>query len=154
MKLIASLKLLPLLGSLTLGLAAVPAISLADNDRRDENRSQRQNTEHRIHRDQASNHSYRHQDRRQNQHRGNGPKHIYQDHAYNQGPKYVFRQHRSGHYRPHPYAHHPHNKHKVWPHRTSHHVIHQHHHRPLLNLHNLGFVFGLHTNNFDIILRD
>ncbi|MGB5397645.1 MAG: hypothetical protein WBN96_10895 [Gammaproteobacteria bacterium] len=138
MKLLTTLKTLPLAGVVALGLALVPAVSMADKgDRGDKG-----------HYSQQGGKSFK-ADKRSHNDRGNHYGHTKKGHdkyAYNRGGRHQYGHDRRGHGHVHSYGHPVHN------HTTT--VVHDYGHQHYLGLGNLRFMLGLHTDNVDIIFRD
>jgi len=146
MKRLTTLKTLPLAGVVALGLALMPAVSMADKGDRD----------NKGHYSQKSGKSYK-ADKRSHNDRGNRYGHTkkgHDKHAYNRGGRHHYgnayghdkRGHGHGHGHAHSVGHPVHN------HTTT--VVHDYGHQHYLGLGNLRFMLGLHTDNVDIIFRD
>ncbi len=123
MNIITSLKTLPVISLLALGITLTPATSMAAKEYKREHHS-----EYRDHGKhfKARRHSHRH-DSHSREHRRHG--------------------------------HHKHHRHHYVDHGHGHHhreIITVHGHRPhhYLGLHNLRFMIGLHTGNFDLVIRE
>jgi len=147
MNTLSTLKTLPLIALLAMGLALSPAISMADNDKRDRGHD-RVSTRH----DGGKGH---HRDGGKSHRRDKG--HFDRGHGYSKG-------HKSGHKRVHSYnkghghKHHGHT-HKVYrPHRHGHghadHVVVNNHYDHLSEYDRVRLMLGLHFDNIDIIYRD
>ncbi len=165
MNISSKLKTLPILGSLALALISAPAIAVADNAKREQNRGHYSQKSDKPH--------YRSESHRQPQHRGEyrghqrdrHNRHGYNDYAQNHGHKYAFnkshkkhhkyrKHHKHGHYGHHRHPHHGHgHNHHSHNHYQSH-VIVRPERRAYLDLSDLRFMFGLHTDNIDLIFRD
>ena len=153
MKSMTTLKTLPLISALALGLALSPTLSMADDDKRggqkthySHDRGQSHNKTHNkgAYRGEiAKNHSRRYVANSfdQRRHEKQSHKHKTKNH-YDRSNGY----HRHGtHGHDHVYTGHHHR----------HTVIHDYGYRePYVGLDNMRFMLGLHTGNFDIILRD
>lgn len=138
MNIISTFKTLPLLGAFAIGLTMTPTLSVADGN--DRGRHNERHTQQSAHNNQS-------------QHRGNIRNHSKQRHQ-NQHGHNQRTQHRHG------------NKHKQIVHNYNGHNRNRHQYtyaqhrvrfsqpRHFLSLSNLGLMFGLHTDNVDIIYRD
>lgn len=167
MKFIDTVKNLPLLSLLAFSLAASPSLSMAGDNNRGHDKKQHS-------RDGASYGHKRgdkrtpHQQRRQyikhskkqhqgvyayGQNRNYGPKHAFNKHH---GKKHNAHQHNQHNQHRHGYGHgHGHNHTQNHSNRYQRNIIVEERRYPNnYNLRDLRFMFGLHTNNFDIILRD
>lgn len=143
MKKLSTLKTLPLIGLLAMGLA-LPAVSLADeNDHRGRDRVHKkhdggkghQREHHKVHR---SDRGHRNQGRHYNKgHKHGGHKQVHNRH-YNRDHKHYGKHHR-GH------KHHGHGHKHV-----DHVVVHDHYD----DYDRLRLMLGLHFDNIDIIYRD
>jgi Ni/Co efflux regulator RcnB len=143
MNLISTLKTLPLIGVLAMGLALSPITAIADKGERSHSskghksynstfRSSHHNDRHSKHQKRHDGHKYRHNDRKYAHHNKRHNKHVYNNH------------HVRGHgYQPRRYY--THNNYYAYD-------------RGYYDRHdvfdNIEFMFGLHTGNFDIIFRD
>ena len=128
MKTLSTLKTLPLVGLLALGLALPPAVSMADDYGRGHGEDK-----HQKHDGGKSHHASRHDDGHHMDHKGGGHKNVYvvgYDHYRRYPHKYVYKHH--GH-RPADYV-----------------VVHDHYD----DYDPLRLMLGLHFDNIDIIYRD
>ena len=139
MNIISNLKKLPLLGVLAAALALAPTLSVAEgnNQGRHNGHSYQQGNnshnraQHKGNKREQGNRHYRNHQQRDNHHNGH--------------------RHSGRHQVVHNYNRHTYNRHD---HGYSNHSHRDRHHRRFLNLHNLGVVFGLHTDKLDIYVRD
>ena len=151
-KSLTSLKTLPLIGVLAIGLVLSPTLSMADNGDRGRHKTQYSH-------DGGQSHSKGH--KRSNTHSN---KAHYKSHGKSHKGNY-------GHSSKHHYTkgHGHHNNHGHYKrgfknlrhdHQNSHrahhttYVVNDHHYSDYYGLDPLRFMIGLHTNNFDIIFRD
>ena len=134
MKTLSTLKTLPLIGLLAMGLALVPAVSMADDDGRGRGKDKTHQTY-----DGGKSHHGEHHD----SHYGKGHKHPYVR-GHNKHVRHV---HRPGH-KHHSHKHHSHKHHG---HRhTDYVVVHDRHY----DYDPFRLMLGLHFDNIDIIYRD
>ena len=135
------LKNLPLLTLFAASLVLSPAIAMADQGDRGHSKSKYSQDERRSHgksHNRSDKHSNKHNYRSHGKsHKGHNKQNSTR--SYDRG-----------------YGHH--NKHAHYKRRNDHHttyVVNDHHYSDhLYGLDHLRFMIGLHTNNFDIILRD
>ena len=158
MNLSKTLKTLPLIGALAMGLALTPAISNADDDKRgrdkdryshDAGKSHKKahKQAHRAHkkewkREHVRDHRRDHRDYRKK----HGHKHV-------NSHKHGWKKRHGKHYG-HRHTHHGH-RHGHRGHRHEHVVVRDYdYHDHYVDFDDLRFMIGLHTDNVDIIFRD
>jgi len=151
MNIIKNLKTLPLLGTLALSILITPGLSAAsDKDRGRHNNQYSQYERHTNNHGQQRQHRRHHNDHRQ-QHAHRGREHHGHNHHYRAPVARVFNhssQRRHGHAHGNRHTHrHGHNAHHT-------HTSRAYHPRHWLNMNNLRLMLGVHTDNFDLILRD
>ena len=138
MNLISTLKTLPLIGILAIGLALSPMTAVADKGDRSYSKSHKSHNgalrgshhkKHVLHNSSRYGHKYKDHNRRYNKHHN---KPVYRNH-YARG---------HGHHPRHYYPRNHYNNYYAYD-RGDHNVF-----------DNVEFMFGLHTGNFDIIFRD
>ena len=141
------LKTVPLIAMLALGMALAPMSAMASNgDRGHHKAEQSKNVGKHHNRGHYRSEKHAYKEPRHNSHRRNfnhKSKHEY-------GTRYG--RHRNKHVRHYPRydRHYDHRGHG-----TTHYVINDYHHRDhYVDYDHLGFMIGLHTNNFDITFRD
>lgn len=165
MNISSKLKTLPILGSLALALISAPAIAVADNAKREQNRGQYSQKADKSHYRGESNRQHRQQGEHRGQQRNGHNRHGYNDYAHNHGHKYAFNKSHKKHHKHRRHGHNSHHRHPHYGHRHGHsHGQHNHYqsnvivrpqrHTPYLNLNDVRFMFGLHTDNVDLIFRD
>lgn len=150
MKTLSTLKTLPLIGLLAMGLALAPVVSMADDDNRGRGKDrvyQKHDGGKGHYRDAGKSH------RRDKGHYERGHKKGYahgHNKAHKKGHRYV-----QNHHRGHGYKHHGHT-HKVYrPHNHGHgHVDHVIVHDHYSSYDPFRLMLGLHLDNIDIIYRD
>lgn len=157
MKILSVLKILPLVSVIAIGTALSPTLSMADNDKRSRDKGQYSHDGGKSHvksriRDvkplgygrEVRNYS-KHGDKHRSKHyRGKG-----------YGHNKPYKGHKHGHYGHH--SHHGHHGHSGHNHTNV--IVHDYGvydyaRRHYLSLDDLRFTFGLHADNFDIILHD
>ena len=136
MKLSTTLKTLPLVGVLALGLALAPTTSMADKGDRG-------------HKDRYSHDGGKSFKGGKHDKRGHGYGHTKKGHDKHGHDRHS--RHQLGHAYGHDIRGHRHG-HSGHSHST--HVVHDYGHQHYLGLGNLRFMLGLHTDNIDIIFRD
>ena len=137
MNIISTIKTLPLLGAFAIGLTMTPALSVADGN--DRGRHNDRHTQQNVHYNQS-------------QHRGNIRNHSKQGYQNLHGHKRTNRRHGHKHQQiVHNYNGYNRNRHQA-PYVQ--HSVQFSQPRHFLSLSKLGLMFGLHTDNVDIIYRD
>ncbi|MBT8438210.1 MAG: hypothetical protein KJO91_00680 [Gammaproteobacteria bacterium] len=167
MNISSKLKTLPILGSLALALISAPAIAVADNGKREQNRSHYSQKADKPHHRGESRRQHRQPDVHRGQHRNGHNRRGYNDYAHNHGHKYAFnkghkkhhkKHHKHGHYGHHRHPHYRHGHGHAYGHNYRNHyqsqVIVRPERRAFVDLRDLRFMFGLHTDNLDLIFRD
>lgn len=168
------LKMLPLIGSMAMALMVAPGISLADRNDREHRRDHRAEQSERRAERREHRREHRQENRREHRREQQGS-HRYNEYAHNPGQKYFFRHGHKKHHKHYKHKHkhhghkhhvHKHHGHKHYKHRHGYHAGHHHGHyepryivrdrsyRPYVDLSDLRFMFGLHTDNIDLIFRD
>lgn len=156
MNFIKTLKNLPLLSLLAFSLAASPGLSLAGDNNQGRDKKQHSGDSASYEHKKSDKRAH-YQQRQNNEHSNKPPQRV---HAYAQ----------NRHYDPVPAKKHHGKKHNAYQHNYHGHghrhnqshsiryqtnfIVDEHRYRNNLNLRDLRFIFGLHTNNVDIILRD
>lgn len=143
MNIISNLKKLPLSGLLAAALVLTPGLSFAEGGKQSNNKGR-----HNSHAYQQSNINYnraQHKGNKREQGKRHYRKHEQRNNHHNE------QRHRGGHQVVHNYNRHTHNRHD---HGYSNHSHSNQYRRGFLNLRNIGVVFGLHTDNLDIYVRD
>jgi len=147
MKTLSTLKTLPLIALLAMGLALTPLVSMADDDDRGRGKDR----------------TYQKHDGGKGHYRDGGKSHRRDKGHFDRGHSYS-KGHKSGHKRVHSYnkghgrKHHGHT-HKVYrPHNHGHghvdHVVVNNHYDHLSDYDRFRLMLGLHFDNIDIIYRD
>ena len=156
MNIITTLKTLPVVAAVAIGLVLSPAVSMADKADSGHQKSQYSHEGGKSHgkahkkgnyRSDKARHKKQHKVTRSYDKRGN--KHVSKKHY---GKPYGFRK---GHaYNRH--GHRDNHRHGHRGHSHTHYVVNDDYdyYDHYLDLDNLRFMIGLHTNNFDIILRE
>ena len=144
MKTLKTLKTLPLIGALAMGLVTAPAVSMADDDRgRGKDRVyQKHDGGKGHHRDarRSNRHDKIHYDRGHSHRKGSIARHL--KHG---GHKHVH----NSHYR-HGHKHHGHKHHSHGHRHTDYVIVHDHYQ----DYDPFRLMLGLHLDNIDIIYRD
>ena len=161
MKTLSTLKTLPLIGLLAMGLTLAPAVSLAgDDDRgrdrvyqkhdggkgkyRDHDRSHRRDYGHKKH-------GQSHKKSHKKSHKHGGNKHVYKSHR-KHGDKHAYSSHRKHGHKHGGYTRHDHgHRHVNHGHRHVDTVVVRDHH---YDYDPFRLMLGLHFDNIDIIYRD
>ena len=150
MKSLTSLKTLPLISVLAIGLALSPTLSMADNGDRGRHKTQYSFDGGQSH-SKGHKRSNTHSNKRHYKSHGKSheSKHGYRSkHHYNKG---------HGHHNDHAHYKRDRHNHRYDNHRGQHttYIVNDHHYSDYsYGLDPLRFMIGLHTNNFDIIFRD
>ena len=157
MNITSTLKTLPLVGVIALGLAILPATSIAGDGDRGKHKTQYTTSTGKSHDGRHDKGSHR-GDKRKN-HNGGYVANSFDRHHYDKrGHKHKPNRHNhTGHVRHNNYHRHGDHGHShvYTDHSHTNYVIHDHDHRDhYVGLDNLRFMFGLHADNFDIIFRD
>ena len=152
MNLSRTLKTLPLVGALAMGLAITPAISMADDDNRGRHKDRYSHDAGKSHKKAHKQDHRAHKREWKRDHKGDhrsyrkhhGHKHV-DDH------RHGWKKRHGKHYG-HKHGYHGHRHHG---HRHEHVVVRDYgHHDHYLDFDDIRFIFGLHTDNVDIIFRD
>lgn len=143
----STIKTLPLIGVLALGLVLSPMTAMADQSDRGSHKGQYSHDNSKKHNKAHKNarpHKVHEYDRRGHKHAGN--KHYdkrYSRHNKHSNNKHFRHSHRDKH------------RHGSRRHSHSYYVVNDHrHHDHYIDFDDLRFMIGLHTDNFDIIFRD
>jgi len=147
MKTLSTLKALPLIGLLAMGLTLAPAASMADDDDRGRGKDrvyQKHDSGKGHYRDGHRSHRRDHGHYKRGYSHKKGHKHG--------GHKHVYNSHRKHGHKHHGYSHHSHgHKHRHHGHRhVDTVVVHDHHY----DYDPFRLLLGLHFDNIDIIYRD
>ena len=156
MKIITSLKTLPLISVIALGLALSPTLTMADDGNRGGQKTQYSNDRGQSH-NKTHNKGNRRGDAAKNHSRRYVANSFVQRRHDKQSHKHKAKNHYDRRYDDHGYHRHGAHGHKhvSTTHNHRHTVIHDYGYRaPYVDLDNMRFMLGLHTGNFDIILRD
>ena len=151
MNIIHTLKSLPVIGLITLGLVLSSNTAMADKAGHDGTKGQiAQQFSHELDKSYGRKHKHAKRHKEQRYDRGRysygHSKHSHKHHGRHHGHKHKsHRAHGHGDYHQHGYRGHSHS------HSTHNHAGHRHHYVDFDDLH---FMVGLHTDRFDIILRD
>ena len=146
------LKTLPMIGVLAMGLALTPAISMADDDNRGRHKDRYSHDAGKSHKKAHKQDHRAHKKEWKREHRrdhkkykhGHGHKHV-NNHKHGWKKHYGHKHRHNGHRHSHSHR----------GHRHEHVVVRDYgHHDHYLYFDDLRFVFGLHTDNVDIIFRD
>lgn len=141
------LKTVPLITVLALGLAFAPLSAMAGNGNRGHQKSEHSNSSGKHHNKgqyRSEKHTYR--EPRHNNHKRSLGRKLNHDH----GTRYSSH-HNRGHDKH--VRHYPRYDHRG--HGTTHYVVNDYYPRDhYVDFDHLGFMIGLHTNNFDIMFRD
>lgn len=164
MKLLSTLKTLPVVSVLALGMALSPTLSIADNDKRgrdqarshDSGKSYNKGQMRSDKRDGRATRSYNKHDYKYRSTKRHGKRHGHGKHIVNYKNK--FGGHGHGHGHKHKHGHSGHN-HRHSDHSHTNVIVHDvgvydYARRHYLSLNDLGFTFGLHGSNFDFVIRD
>ena len=140
-----TLKTLPIIGVLAMGLALAPATSMAGNGDRGHHKSGYSKSSGKHHDKghyRSGKHAYRKHDRG---HKRNLGHHLDRHYSTRYGNRH------DKHYRGHSHGHHYDHR----GHATTHYVVNEYPYRDhYIGLDHLRFMIGLHTDNFDITFRD
>lgn len=152
MNLSRTLKTLPLIGVLAMGLALTPAISMADDDNRGRHKDRYSHDAGKSHKKAHKQDHRAHKKEWKRDHRSYGKHH---GHKYADKHKHGWKKRHGKHYG-HKHSHRDtRHSHSHRGHRHEHVVVRDYgHHDHYLGFDDLRFVFGLHTDNVDIIFRD
>ena len=152
MNLSRTLKTLPLIGVLAMGLALTPAISMADDDNRGRHKDRYSHDAGKSHKKAHKQGHRAHKKEWKREHRSYGKHH---GHKYTDKHKHGWKKRHGKHYG-HKHSHRDtRHSHSHRGHRHEHVVVRDYgHHDHYLDFDDLRFVFGLHTDNVDIIFRD
>ena len=152
MKTLATLKTLPLIGLLAMGLALGPTVSMADDDDRGRGKD-RVYQKHDGGKGHYRGHDRSHRRDHGHYKRGHGHKkgHKHRGHKHS-GHKHVYNHYDTHGHKHHGYRHHNHgHRHIDHGHRhVDHVVVHDHHY----DYDPFRLMLGLHFDNIDIIYRD
>lgn len=155
MKSISPLKTLPLSAIIAIALALSPALSMADNGERGRYKSKHASDVGKSHNKGQSHHDKRSFKKPRKQH---NVAHGYDRHGYDKHRrnKHGHKKQVNNYYYVKPYSHsNHHHNHGYNGHTHTNYVVHDYGHDDhYLGLDNLRFMFGLHTGNFDIVIRD
>lgn len=147
MNIITTFKTLPVIGALVLGLALAPNVALAEKGDRGNHKGQYSQDTGKTH-NKARKNNKQHKVHVNDRH---GHKNLRKGH----NDKYYSQHNSRKHNRHGSHAHRDNHRHGYGGHTHSHYVVNHHdHHDRYIDFDDLRFMIGLHTDNFDIILRD